>query len=66
MEAARQINKIRSNDAQKISVVDTYISINDSGEVVLVEVVDITILDEEDSITLREMYEQPIKGADKG
>ena len=66
MEAARQINKIRSNDAQKISVVDTYISINDSGEVVLVEVVDITILDGEDSITLREMYEQPIKGADEG
>lgn len=66
LEAARQINKIRSNDAQKISVVDTYISINDSGEVVLVEVVDITILDGEDSITLREMYEQPIKGADEG
>lgn len=65
LEAARQINKTRLNDAQKISIVDTYISINDSGEVVLVEVVDITISNGEDSVTLREMYTQPIKGVDE-
>lgn len=66
LEAAQQINKTRASDAQKISVVDSYISVNDSGEVVLVEVVDITISDGEDSVTLREMYMQPIKGADEG
>lgn len=61
-KADQKLADVVFKEANKVefSVVDQYISINDSGDVVLVKVVDLKIPDGEKYIIQREMYVQPI------
>lgn len=62
-EANRELTEKISNETKNlgISVTDSYISIDESGNIILVKVIDLKIPNGNNYVTRREVYSQPIE-----